>query len=190
MVTNPKHEPGERAMEETTGAKVVANLDGSRTEYDDISPEPGVLERFLREVFEQHWDGITVGPILQGAAYELQYSKPPKVSLGAGYLTVDTGEYHFHLYIGEQTGAATSSINPELARQRRVSRAAFFREVRDEKGCMPGSWGFRLWNGLGEQMITIFFPNPYFDKQGRIEEPKWERVQLWERMRAEYAGAK
>jgi hypothetical protein len=55
---------------------------------------------------------------------------------------------------------------------------------------MPGSWGFRLWNGLGEQMITIFFPNPFFDKQGRIEEPKWERVQLWERMRAEFTGSK
>ncbi len=177
-------------MEKTTEAKVVVNLDGSRTEYDDISTDVEVLERLLREIFEQHWDGITVGPILQGAAYELQYSKPPKVSLGAGYLTVDTGEYHFHLYIGEPGVTPATASNPELARQRRVSRAAFFRDVRDEKGCMPGSWGFRLWNGLGEQMITIYFPNPFYDKQGRIEEPKWERVQLWERMRAEFTGAK
>lgn len=177
-------------MENTLDARVVANLDGSRTEYDDIATKVEVLDPLLREIFEQHWDGITVGPILQGAAYELQYSKPPKVSLGGGYLTVDTGEYHFHLYIGEPEGTPPSSIDPELARQRRVSRAAFFRDVRDEKGCMPGSWGFRLWNGLGEQMITIYFPNPYYDKQGRIEEPKWENVQLWERMRAQYTGAK
>ena len=176
-------------MEQTTDAKVVVNVDGSRTEYDDMSPEPAELERLLREIFEQHWDGITVGPILQGAAYELQYSKPPKVSMSAGYLTVDTGEYHFHLYIGEQGDVAAPPSNPELARQRRVSRAAFFRDVRDDKGCMPGSWGFRLWNGLGEQMITIFFPNPYFDKQGRMEAPKWEKLQLWERLRAEYAGS-
>jgi hypothetical protein len=175
-------------MEQTTDAKVVVNVDGSRTEYDDMPPEPPKLERLLREIFAQYWDGITVGPILQGAAYELQYSKPPKISMSAGYLTVDTGEYHFHLYLGEPEAAAGPG-NPELTRQRRVSRAAFFRDVRDGEGCMPGSWGFRMWNGLGEQMITIFFPNPYFDKQGRMEEPKWEKLQLWERLRAAYTGS-
>ena len=40
-----------------------------------------------------------------------------------------------------------------------------------------------MWNGLGEQMITIYFPNPYFDKQGMLKEPQWDRLQLWERMR-------
>jgi hypothetical protein len=177
-------------MQDTTDARVVVNVDGSRTEYDDISTEPAVLERLLREIFEQHWDGVTVGPILQGAAYELQYSKPPKVSLGAGYLTVDTGEYHFHLHIGEVSETASKSIHPELARQRQVSRASFFRELKDNgKGCLPGSWGFRMWNGNGEQMITIFFPNPYFDKQGMLQEPKWDNLALWERLRTEYTGA-
>lgn len=176
-------------MEQMRGAKVVANLDGSRTEYDDIPTDPATLERFFRELFEQHWDGITAGPILQGAAYELMYSKPPKVTLSAGYLTVDTGEYHFHLYIGEPEGKATPARNPELAQQRCVSRAAFFRDVREDgKGCVPGSWGFRMWNGLGEQTITIYFPSPYFEKQTMLKEPKWERLALWKRMRAEYAG--
>jgi len=176
-------------MEQITGAKVVVNLDGTRTEYDDVLPEPSLLERLLREIFEHHWDGITVGPILQGAAYELQYRKPPKVSMGAGYLTVDTGEYHFHLYVGEPESAAASPRNPELVKARRPSRAAFFRDTRGEEGCLPGSWGLRLWNGLGEQMITIYFPNPYYDNQGgRLEPPKWEKVELWERLRAEYAG--
>jgi hypothetical protein len=176
-------------MQDTTDARVVVNVDGSRTEYDDISTEPAVLERLLRDIFEQHWDGVTVGPILQGAAYELQYSKPPKVSLGAGYLTVDTGEYHFHLHIGEAPETASKSIHPELARQRQVSRASFFRELKDNgKGCLPGSWGFRMWNGNGEQMITIFFPNPYFDKQGMLQEPKWDNLELWERLRTEYTG--
>jgi hypothetical protein len=176
-------------MEQTAGAKVVNNLDGSRTEYDDVPTDPATLERLFREIFEQHWDGITAGPILQGAAYELMYSKPPKVTLSAGYLTVDTGEYHFHLYIGEAEGKAAASSNPELARQRKVSRAVFFKELREGgKGCLPGSWGFRMWNGVGEQMITIYFPNPYFDKQSMLKEPQWERLQLWERLRAEYAG--
>src|SRR5919109_2419772 len=174
------YDPGERAMEQTAGARVIVNVDGSRTEYDDISTDPTTLERLLREIFEQHWDGVTVGPILQGAAYELQYSKPPKVTLSAGYLTVDTGEYHFHLYVGETESTAQPPRNPELVRQRRVSRAAFFQDIREGEGCLPGSWGFRMWNGLGEQMITIYFPNPYYDKTGMLKEPQMDRLQLWE----------
>ena len=173
-------------MEEITNAKVMVNPDGSRTEYEDIPPDPDRLERLLRDIFEHHWDKITAGPILQGAAYELQYSKAPKVSMGAGYLTVDTGEWHFHLCIGQYPSTPTDPRSVELARQRQVSRAAFFRDIRNEKGCLPGSWGFRLWNGLGEQMITIFFPNPYFENDRRLEEPQWEKLQLWERLRAEY----
>ena len=38
-------------------------------------------------------------------------------------------------------------------------------------------------------MITIYFPNPYFDKQSMLKEPQWDRLQLWERMRDQYAGA-
>ena len=176
-------------MENTTDATVVVNLDGSRTEYNDMPPAPEPLERLLREIFGQHWDQITVGPILQGAAYELQYRKPPKISLGAGYLTVDTGEYHFHLYIGEQGGTTSTHGTPELTKARQPSRAAFFRDTQGGEGCLPGSWGFRLWNGLGEQMITIYFPNPYYDHQGgHLDPPKWEKLELWERLRGEHGG--
>ena len=175
-------------MEQTAAGNVVMNPDGSRTEYHEVPTDPDTLERLMREIFEQHWDGITAGPILQGAAYELMYSKPPKVTLGAGYLTVDTGEYHFHLHIGVPEGQSESTGNTELARQRKVSRAVFFSETREGgKGCLPGSWGFRMWNGVGEQMITIYFPNPYFDKQSMLKEPQWERLQLWEHMRTKYA---
>ena len=177
-------------MEQTAAGNVVINADGSRTESQEVPTDASTLERLMREIFEQHWDDITAGPIVPGAAYELMYSKAPKVTLSAGYLTVDTGEYHFHLYLGEAEGKAAASPNPELTRQRKISRAVFFSETREGgKGCLPGSWGFRMWNGLGEQMITIYFPNPYFDKQGMIKEPQWERLQLWERMRAEYAAA-
>jgi hypothetical protein len=176
-------------MAQTTRDNVVINPDGSRTEYYEVPTDSDTLERLMREIFEQHWDGITAGPILQGAAYELMYSKPPKVTLSAGYLTVDTGEYHFHLHIGEPEGKSGSTSNPELARQRQVSRAVFFSETREGgKGCLPGSWGFRMWNGVGEQMITIYFPNPYFDKQSMLKEPQWDRLQLWEHMRAKYAA--
>jgi hypothetical protein len=177
-------------MEQTAGDNVVVNADGSRTAYYEVPTDASVLERLMREIFEQHWDGICVGPILQGAAYELMYSKPPKVSMSAGYLTVDTGEYHFHLHLGVPEGQRGSTSDQELARQRKISRAVFFSETREGgKGCLPGSWGFRMWNGIGEQLITIYFPNPYYDKQGMLKEPQMDRLQLWERLRDEYAVA-
>jgi hypothetical protein len=177
-------------MEQTAGDNVVVNSDGSRTAFYEVPTDSDILERLMREIFEQHWDGICVGPILQGAAYELMYSKPPKVTLSAGYLTVDTGEYHFHLHIGVPEGERASTSDPELARQRKISRAVFFSETREGgKGCLPGSWGFRMWNGIGEQMITIYFPNPYYDKTGMLKEPQLDRLQLWERMRDAYAVA-
>jgi hypothetical protein len=52
-----------------------------------------------------------------------------------------------------------------------------------------GKLGFRMWNGVGEQLITIYFPNPYYDKQGMLKEPQLDRLQLWERMRDQYASA-
>ena len=92
-----------------------------------------------------------------------------------GYLTVDTGPWHFHLCIDKHTDVPV----PELAQHRQVARAAFFHDSRT-KGHVLGSWGLRLWNGLGEQMITIFFPNPFlsadFDKT--LPTPDWSKLAL------------
>jgi len=67
-----------------------------------------------------------------------------------------------------------------------VARAAFFRT---EGGSCAGTWGLRLWNGRGEQMITILFPNPHFDEGWRrLPEPRWEKAALWQELRRRYAG--
>jgi hypothetical protein len=67
-----------------------------------------------------------------------------------------------------------------------VARAAFFRT--EGGSCAPGSWGLRLWNGRGEQMVSVFFPNPHFDDEWkRLREPRWEKTALWEDLRARYA---
>ncbi|MBI2217879.1 MAG: hypothetical protein HYU51_11320, partial [Candidatus Rokubacteria bacterium] len=96
--------------------------------------------------------------------------------------TVDTGPWHFHLCVNDHTGAPT----PEAARVRRVARAAFFRGAGD--GCVPMTWGLRLWNGRGEQMITVLFPNPYLDDDNVMVEPRWEKTALWDDFRRRYAG--
>jgi len=44
-------------MEQTAGDNVVVNSDGSRTAYYEVPTDSEVLERLMREIFEQHWDG-------------------------------------------------------------------------------------------------------------------------------------
>ena len=86
--------------------------------------------------------------------------------------------------MNDHRGAAS----PEQARVRRVARAAFFRT--DGGTCVPGAWGLRLWNGRGEQMLTVFLPNPWIDPaRGQyVDTPEWSRLALWMDLRARHAG--
>lgn len=172
-----------RAMTEPVGV-VVRGPDGSTTHYDEVPVTGDTVERLMTELFREHWAAIFAGPIIEGAAYEIRFTSPPTVSMLDGYLTVDVGAWHFHLCVNDHRGAAS----PEQARARRVARAAFFRT--DGGTCVPGAWGLRLWNGRGEQMITVFFPNPWLDDAGeRVREPRWDRTGLWEAFRRRYALA-
>jgi hypothetical protein len=98
-----------------------------------------------------------------------------------GYLTVDGDAGHFHLCVNDHR-----ETTPELAAIRRVGRAAFFRT---HGAChVPMTWGLRLWNGRGEQMVTVLFPSAYLsDALVRLPEPDWTRLDLWETFRARYA---
>lgn len=158
--------------------------DGERTEYAEISVAGDTVERLMLEIFGEHWAAITAGPVIDGAAYEIRFTARPRLSMLDGYLTVDTGPWHFHLCVNDHGGAA----QPAQARVRRVARAAFFRS--DGGFCVPGSWGVRLWNGRGEQMITVFFPNPWLGDDGeRVREPRWERTALWDALKRRYVDA-
>jgi len=161
---------------------VEQGADGSVTAFDDVSVEGDRVERLLTELFTKHWRNIFAGPVIEGAAYEIRFTAAPVVSMLDGYLTVDLGPWHFHLCVNDHGGAPT----PEQARLRRVARAAFFHT--DGGSCVPGSWGLRLWNGHGEQMITVYFPNPWLDDAAeRLREPRWDKLALWEELRARYA---
>jgi hypothetical protein len=162
-------------------ATIERELDGTTTEYDDVPVAGERVEQLLTELFTAHWARLTVGPIVQGAAWEIRFTGRPQLSMLDGYLTVDTGAWHFHLCVGDTRGQG----DPALARARRVARAAFFRTVGGS--CTPESYGLRLWNGLGEQMVTVFFPNPFHDDDGRrLREPDHARTALWQDFRARY----
>jgi hypothetical protein len=169
-------------MEHSAAPRVERERDGSTTEYDEVAVDGDRVERLLHELLTDHWADLTVGPVIEGAAFEIRFTTPPRLSMLDGYLTVDTGPWHFHLCVNDHRGTRT----PELARRRRVARAAFFRTTGGS--CAPTTWGLRLWNGFGEQMVTVFFPSAFLDDRLEpLKPPRWERTALWEDFRRRYA---
>jgi hypothetical protein len=169
----------------TPGPVSERELDGSLTEYFDMDVRGDRVERLLTELFTEHWRGLTVGPLIQGAVFEVRFTGPPRVTMLDGYMTVDPGPWHFHLCVNDHREAP-----PELAAIRRVGRAAFFRaHGTGGAGHAPMTWGLRLWNGRGEQMVTVLFPSAYYsDAMELLPEPDWRRLALWEALRGQHAA--
>ena len=141
------------------------------------------LERLFRDLFENHWAGLTFGPMIQGGAYELRCPAAPRsISVGGGYFTVHWGRGgHFHLCIGE------SKADPETVAHRRPSKAELVRGM--DKHGDPVTWSLRVENGKGESTLSIYFPNPFLtDEDGLAEQPDWSRLGLWQHVLTTYAG--
>ena len=165
----------------------VTEPDGRPCELFDLPHDEESLLRLFKLLFEEYASELTFGPCVQGAVFEIHVDKPGRLTMLDGYLTVDFGAWHFHLCIGAHRGTTANPCPAELARHRQVSRAAIYRTW--GPSCLPASWGLRLWNGHGEQMITVFFPNPYLDEEGhRPRKPDWSRLQLWDLVRQEFLG--
>ncbi len=46
-----------------------------------------------------------------------------------------------------------------------------------------------MWNGFGEQMTTVFLPNPRLSDELKVlKEPQWERLRLWFELRNRFLG--
>jgi hypothetical protein len=162
--------------------ETITEPDGQVVDYFDLPHDEATLYRLFQLLFEQYATEIVFGPCIQGAVFEIKAEQPATLTVLDGYLTVDFGAWHFHLCIGPH-----KARTPELAQHRRVKRAALYRS--QNKSCVPASWGLRLWNGHDEQMITVFFPNPYLDAHmQRRREPDWSRLHLWDRVRQEFLG--
>jgi hypothetical protein len=182
-------------MQEETAAsnadlpRRMTDVDGSRIDVFPLPVEEAALEALLRHLFENHWHEITFGPIIQGAAYELKAPSPPtQIGMFDGYLTVAFGAPHFHICIGEHKGTASNPASLALARHRRTSRAELYRRL--DRSDAPVSWGLRLFNGEGEQQITVLLPNPFLDQDSDrcLQTPEWSRLALWDSLRARWLG--
>ncbi|RTL78627.1 MAG: hypothetical protein EKK29_22710 [Hyphomicrobiales bacterium] len=177
--------------------QAVADYTPTRTSEPDGTPldvfamptDPASLEELLRDLFENHWQEITFGTLIQGAAWEMKTDRPPtRIGMLDGYLTVAFGVPHFHVCIGEHKGPRSRPTSPELARHRRTARAEIYR--RFGRSCVPMSWGVQLFNGANEQQITVLLPNPFLhpETDRLLKEPDWSRLALWDKLRARWFG--
>jgi len=167
----------------------VVDEDGATVEVFDLPIDTASLEALLRDLFDHHWQDITFGPIIQGAAWEMRASEAPKkIKMFDGYLTVAFGVPHFHICIGEHKGPHNNRVSPELAHHRRTGRAELYRRL--SRDGTPVSWGIRLFNGKGEQQITILLPNPFLHPETDkiLKTPDWSRLALWDQLRATQLG--
>lgn len=140
------------------------------------------LLALLTDVFTDHWEHIFFGVIIPGSALEVAAPNAPKrISTYDGYATIDFGRWHFHICIGEHTASG-----PELGRQRRCARAEFYRRISDGA---PTSWGIRLFNGVGDQQLTVMLPGPFLDDlQQILPEPRYDRLAAWDALRRTHLG--
>jgi hypothetical protein len=169
-------------------AFTYVDAEGVTLECFPVSTEEGALADLLTDLYRHHWNGIQFGTLIQGAVWEIAVDKPPE-SIGVldGYLTVNFGLWHFHVCIGEHRGTKGRPVAPELARIRRTSRAEFFRRLNDDG--TPNSWGFQMFNGISEVQMTVFFPNPYLDRDGKVQRrADWARLNTWDVLRQRHAG--
>jgi len=162
--------------------------DGAQVDIFRLPTDAESLEAILRELFVEYWEDITFGPIIQGAAWEMKATQAPdKFGMLDGYLTIGFGVPHFHICIGEHKGTRANPVSPELAHHRRTTRAELYRRI--SRDGTPVSWGLRLFNGHGEQQITVLLPNPFLDRDDKIRRmPDWSRLELWDRLRARWLG--
>ncbi len=164
----------------TTRGVIAEEPGNGIVEVFPLPTDEATLTSLVTDIFTDWWEHIHFGVIVQGAAWEVAAPCAP-VRIGSldGYITVNFGRWHFHLCIGEHTASG-----PELGRIRRCARAEMYRILYDGK---PGSWGVRLFNGEGTQLMTVLLPHPWLsDTQQPLAEPQWDRLEAWDTLRAGY----
>jgi hypothetical protein len=167
----------------------IVDPDGATVEVFPLPTDEASLVEVMRDLFANHWQEITFGPMVQGAAWEMRAAQAPdKINMFDGYLTVTFGVPHFHICIGEHKGPHNNRVAPALAHHRRTARAELYRRL--TRDGTPVSWGLRLFNGKDEQQITVLLPNPFLHPETDkiLKVPDWSRLALWDSLRARWFG--
>lgn len=165
---------------------VAERAGGGSEEIYSLPTGEAFLHELIGYVFSEYWHSLVFGPIIEGAAFEISCpGAPASITLTDGYLTVHFGRTHFHLCIGENLGSESHPTPPALRVRRRTARAELVRGLDSDGG--PITWSLRLFNGAGEQQLTVFFPNPFLTDNDRIAAaPDWSRLAAWEDVTGRY----
>lgn len=153
-----------------------------------LPTDEAFLFDLLERVFTRWWSSIRFGVLVPGAAWEVRAPGPPTgITLLDGYATVDFGPWHVHFCIGPFVGHPERPLPEELAAARRTGRAELGRRIGADGA--PTSWFVRLWTNAGDQQLTVLLPNPFLDDdQAIMAHPDWDRLDAWDRLRADILG--
>ncbi|MGF1520223.1 MAG: ferredoxin [Nodosilinea sp.] len=161
---------------------------GGRVEYEEFPGTIDVTGPLLYTLFQQRWQEVELGHVVEGSVLELSFTEPPRLCvLYDGYLTVATPAWHLHLCLEENLGGPHQSTPMALRHQRQVKRAAFYR--RFNASGRPVSWGIQFWNGNDERMMTLFLPNPYMGEDEDLlpeGKPQLDKLGLYDHLRQIY----
>lgn len=161
---------------------------GGTIEYEEFPATIEVTGALLHSLFQEHWQEVGLGHMVDGSVLELEFTQAPKICrLYDGYLTVVTEGWHMHLCLEENLGGPLCTTPPELRQKRLVSRAALYRRLNPQG--QARSWGIQFWNGAGEKMMNLFLPNPFVgDREDLLPEnkPQLEKLGLYEQLRRIY----
>ena len=138
---------------------VEATPEGGKIEYEDFGCTVDITGPLLYTLFQERWQEVQIGHVVEGGVLELEFTQPPKLCLiYDGYLTVATEAWHIHLCLEDHLGGPHCKTPVELRQRRRIHRASLYRRLNSTG--RPTSWGIQFWNGDRENMMTIFLPNP------------------------------
>ncbi|MBV8592248.1 MAG: hypothetical protein JO212_19705 [Acetobacteraceae bacterium] len=111
-------------MTPANSATTAKDPDGATVEIFPLATDEASLQALLRDLFEEHWDKITFGPLIHGAAWGIRAPHAPThIGMQDGYLTVAFGVSHFHLCTGLHRGPPNDPAHEALAHRRRTARA-------------------------------------------------------------------
>jgi (2Fe-2S) ferredoxin len=188
---------GEKYMTTTTFKRRITPLkeveledtyNGNSIEYEDFSTDLDVLGPLLHSLFQEHWQEVGLGHMVDGSVLELEFTAAPKICrIYDGYLTVVTEGWHMHLCVAENQGGATGRTPEHLRQVRRVSRAALYRRLNADGEAR--SWGIQFWNGAGIKMMTLFLPNAFLGEGEDLlpeHKPDLAKLGLYEQLRQIY----
>ena len=79
--------------------EIIEELDGTYEVFPLPADEETLLAIF-KDCF-QEWEHIQIGPLIQGAAWEIRPPREPRITMMDGYATVSFQDWHFHICIGK-----------------------------------------------------------------------------------------